>query len=68
MDLKKLLENKILLASIIGGVVLLLVIFIICATIAASNHSHNDVDVSKEPLKEDLDLITTDNLGKALEI
>ena len=68
MDLKKLLENKVLLASIIGGVVLLLVVFIICGTIAASNKSNNEIDVSNEPLKEDVDLLTTDNLGKALEI
>ena len=69
MDFKKLLENKILLASIVGGVVLLLVVFIICGTIAASNKSKNEqIDVSKEPLKEDVDLLTTDNLGKALEI
>ncbi len=68
MDLKKLLENKVLLASIIGGIVLLLVVFIICGTIAASNKSNNEIDVSNEPLKEDVDLLTTDNLGKALEI
>ena len=69
MDFKKLLENKILLASIAGGIVLLLIIFIICGTIAASNKSDKEgIDVSKEPLKEDVDLLTTDNLGKALEI
>lgn len=68
MDFKKLLENKILLASIIGGVVLLLIIFIICGTIANSKSNNNEVDVSNEPLKEDVDLLTTDNLGKALEI
>ena len=69
MDFKKILENKILLASIIGGIVLLLVVFIISGTIAASNKADkNGVDVSKEPLKEDVDLLTTDNMGKALEI
>ncbi len=69
MDFKKLLENKILLASIAGAIVLLLVIFIICGTIAASNKADKEgVDVSKEPLKEDVDLLTTDNMGKALEI
>ena len=69
MDFKKLLENKILLASIAGGIVLLLVIFIICGTIASSNKSDKEgIDVSKEPLKEDVDLLTTDNMGKALEI
>ena len=66
---KQILENKVLLASIIGGIVLLLVIFIICGTIAASNKADKEgIDVSREPLKEDVDLLTTDNMGKALEI
>ncbi|MCQ2744285.1 MAG: hypothetical protein MJ230_05770 [bacterium] len=69
MDLNKLLENKVLLAAVAGGIVLLLIIFIICGTISASSKSNKDgADVSAEPLKEDVDLLTTDNLGKALEI
>ena len=69
MDFKQILENKILVASIAGGIILLLVVFIICGTIAASNKADkNGVDVSREPLKEDVDLLTTDNMGKALEI
>ena len=68
MDFKKLMENKVLLASIIGGVVFLLLVFIVCGTIANSKSANNEVDVSNEPLKEDVDLLTTDNLGKALEI
>ena len=69
MDFKKILENRVLLAAIVGGIVLLLVVFIICGTIAAnSKASKEGIDVSKEPLKEDVDLLTTDNMGKALEI
>ena len=69
MDFKKLLENKVLLASVAGAIVFLLVIFIICGTIASSNKADKEgIDVSKEPLKEDVDLLTTDNMGKALEI
>ena len=69
MDFKKLLENKTLLAAIIGGVVLLLAVSIICGTIASTSKSQNEqIDVSNEPLKEDVNLLTTDNLGKALEI
>ena len=69
MDFKQLLENKVLLASIIGGVVLLLVVFVVCGTVAQNSNSNNQqIDVSNEPLKEDVDLLTTDNLGKALEI
>ena len=69
MDFKQLLENKVLVASIAGGIILLLVIFILCGTIAASKKTDKEgVDVSREPLKEDVDLLTTDNMGKALEI
>ena len=69
MDFKQLLENKVLVASIAGGIILLLVIFILCGTIAASKKADKEgVDVSREPLKEDVDLLTTDNMGKALEI
>lgn len=69
MDFKNLLENKVLLAAIAGGIILLLVVFIICGTIASSSKTDKKgVDVSSEPLKEDVDLLTTDNLGKALEI
>ena len=69
MDFQKLLENKVLLASIIGGIVLLLVVFIVCGTIASGSKSSGEaVEVSSEPLKEDVNLLTTDNLGKALEI
>ena len=42
MDLKQILENKVLMASIVGGVVLILVVFIICGTLAASNKSKNE--------------------------
>lgn len=69
MDFKALLENKGILAGIIGGVVLLLVIFVICGTVASNSKVDNtQIEVSNEPLKEDVDLLTTDNLGKALEI
>ncbi len=69
MDYKNLLANKTLVAAIAGGVILLLVIFIICGTIAASNKAdRSQIEVSNEPLKEDVDLLSTDNMGKALEI
>jgi flagellar biosynthesis/type III secretory pathway M-ring protein FliF/YscJ len=69
MDIKQLLENKILLASIIGGIVLLLVVSIVCSTISATKKPGNEqIEVSNIPLKNPVDLLTTDNLGKALEI
>lgn len=69
MDFKQILENKVLLASIIGGIVFLLIVFIICGTIANSKKvDKSGVEVSNVQLKENVDLLTTDNLGKALEI
>ena len=69
MDFKQLLQNKVLLASIIGGVVLLLVVFIVCGTISANSGAKGqEIEVSNIPLKTPVDLLTTDNLGKALEI
>lgn len=69
MNFQKLLENKIRLASIVGSVVLLLVLFLVFGTVLSNSKTDGEaVDVSSEPLKEDVNLLTTDNLGKALEI
>lgn len=67
MDFSKLLENKPLLYGIIGGLVLFLAVIIIAVSISASTGSDRNV-VGSEPLKTNVDLLTTDNLGKALEI
>lgn len=68
MDLKSLLQNKMMLAIIAGGIVLILAISIICAIAGSKGSKSEAVEVSNEPLKEDVDILTTDNLGKALEI
>ena len=69
MDLKALTQNKMFLAAIAGVVVIILAIAITCSIVAAgSKGGDTAVEVSNEPLKEDVDLLTTDNLGKALEI
>ena len=70
MDFSKLLENKPLLYGIIGGVVLVLAIIIIAISVAASNGGGGEgkTDLGGEPLKAIVDLLTTDNVGKALEI
>ena len=68
MDLKSLLQNKMMLAIIVGGIVLILAISIICAIAGSKGSKSEAVEVSNEPLKEDVDILTTDNLGKALEI
>ena len=68
MDFSKITENKPLLFGIIGGVVLILVIVILAASIGSNNKGQTENVVGAEPLKTNVDLLTTDNLGKALEI
>lgn len=68
MDFSKILENKPLLYGIIGGVVLVLAIIIISISVAAGGGDKDANVVGAEPLKTNVDLLTTDNLGKALEI
>ena len=69
MDFQKILENKPLLYGIIGGLVLVLALFITIGIVASSGSKNkNGTTVTEQPLKTDVDLLTTDNLGKAIEI
>lgn len=68
MDFKELLENKPLLYGIIGAVVLFLALIVIVSIIGGSKKSANGTEITGEPLKENVDLLTTDNAGKAIEI
>ena len=71
MDFSKILENKPLLYGIIAGVVLLIVVVIIGAVVASNGGGGKDNNaqvVGGEPLTANVNLLTTDNLGKALEI
>jgi flagellar M-ring protein FliF len=66
MDFKQILENKPLLYGIIAVVVVVLFISI---TIGVVSSSHKSVSGDNAyPLTENVDLLTTDNLGKAIEI
>jgi len=67
MDFKQILENKPLLYGIIATVAIVLFVSI---TIGVVSSSHRGVskDDNAYPLTEDVDLLTTDNLGKAIEI
>ncbi|MBD5402619.1 hypothetical protein HDR58_07465 [bacterium] len=67
MDFSKILENKPLLYGIIGGVVLVIVIIVVAISLSAGGNNKQN-DIGGEPLKTNVDLLTTDNLGKALEI
>ena len=68
MDFQKILENKPLLYGIIGAIVLILALFVTIGIVSSSNKSSNGTEVTGEPLKADVDLLTTDNAGKAIEI
>lgn len=67
--LEKLKENRPLFYGLIAGIVIILLLVIILPIAASTGKgSNNATEVSLEPIKEDVDLLTTDNLGKALEI
>ena len=70
MDFQKILENKPLLYGIIGGLVLVLALVISIGIVSSSNKNSAGAArvVSEKVIKEPLDLLTTDNLGKAIEI
>ena len=57
MDLKSLLQNKMMLAIVVGGIVLILAISIICAIAGSKGSKSEAVEVSNEPLKEDVDTV-----------
>lgn len=68
MDVQEILENKPLLYGIIGGVVLFLALIVTVSIIGGSHKSAGGTEVTGEPIKEDVNLLTTDNIGKAIEI
>ena len=70
MDFQKILENKPLLYGIIGFIVLILALFITIGVVNSHKNSSSGAArvVSEKVIKEPLDLLTTDNLGKAIEI
>lgn len=69
MDFQKILENKPLLYGIIAGVaVVVIALFITIGMVASSNNSGAPKAVKEKVIDKPLDLLTTDNLGKAIEI
>ena len=68
MDFQKILENKPLLYGVIGAVVLILALFVTIGIVSSSSKPSNGTEITGEPLKADVDLLTTDNAGKAIEI
>lgn len=68
MDFKAILENKPLLYGIIGAVVFVMAISITVGIVSSNNGSGGKGVVKEKTIKAPLDLLTTDNLGKAIEI
>ncbi len=71
MDFQKILENKPLLYGIIGGMVILLAVFVIIGTVVTKNNNGGKGaarPVSEKVIKEPLELFSTDNIGKAIEV
>jgi len=67
MDFKSLLENKTVLIGIIAGVVILIALIVTVSIVSSSGKGGAKV-VQEKVIKDPLDLLTTDNLGKAIEI
>lgn len=68
MDFQKLLENKPLLYGLIGAIVIILAMTVTLGIAGSNNSQKSGTNVSEQPIKEDVNLLTTDNMGKALEI
>lgn len=68
MDFQKLLENKPLLYGIIAAVVIVLTLSITISTVSSNRGASGEKVVKEKIIKAPLDLLTTDNLGKAIEI
>jgi len=68
MDFKKILENKPLLYGIIAVIVVVLAMSISIGVVSSSKNPSGKTAESEKIIKEPLDLLTTDNLGKAIEI
>lgn len=70
MDVQEILENKPLLYGIIGGAVLVVALIITIGIVSGSKSSSSTPgkEITGEPIKEDVSLLTTDNIGKAIEI
>lgn len=67
MNIKELLQNKTILYSVIGGVcaLIFIIILVVCLSVGGKSSTGEVIDKIE---KEQFDIVTTDNQGKALEI
>ncbi len=68
MNFKDILNNKPLLYGIIGALVLSVALIITIGFAISAKSGDGPKTVKEKVIKESLDLLTTDNLGKAIEI
>lgn len=68
MDFKELLDNKPLLFGLIGGAIVIVALILVIAVAGGSKSTSGGTEITGEPIKEDVNLLTTDNMGKAIEI
>ena len=68
MDFKQILENKTLLYGIIGAIVVIIALFVSIGIVTSTRGTNTTGTVKEKVIKEKLPLLTTDNMGKALEI
>jgi flagellar biosynthesis/type III secretory pathway M-ring protein FliF/YscJ len=68
VDFNKILENKPLLYGIIAAIVVVVAISITIGVVSSSKNPSGKGEVKEKIINEQLDLLTTDNLGKAIEI
>lgn len=69
MNFQEILKNKPLLYTIIGVIVIVLAVFVSMGLVAATKGGSEKSKIESEKvIKEPVDLLTTDNIGKAIEI
>ncbi len=67
-QIKQLFANKTIMIGVIAVVSVALMLVIVLGTINLSKSGNSPKAADEERIQEDVDLLTTDNLGKALEI
>ena len=70
MDFSKITENKNLLYGLIGAIGIVIILIVLIAVLAGggASKSNQNVSVGDAPLTSDIELLTTDSIGKALEV
>jgi len=68
MNFKTIYENKPLFYGIVGATALILLLSVVIGVVSSSGGSKSGPSTTKEKLKEDYTLFTTDKIGQAIEV